>query len=156
MLVVSAGFKTIGVDLHRFCWIWYFLLIWEYFAWLQRFGRLGWVRIDVGIFDELGLLNLIVFFGFYGFELFGYIWVRFNWFGWICTDLGWLERITVDLEDRYKFVFVGFGRVHWIRVEMATYLNGSGKIWMALSGFDWIWGKIVGFCWIWVQIRVDF
>ena len=51
----------------------------------------------------------------------------------------------MDLEDRYKFVFVGFGRVHWIRVEMATYLNGSGKIWMALSGFDWIWGKFVGF-----------
>ena len=22
---------------------------------------------------------------------------------------------------------------------MATYLDGSGKIWMALSGFDWIW-----------------
>ena len=44
----------------------------------------------------------------------------------------------MDLEDRYKFIFVGFGRVHWIRVEMATYLDGSGKIWMALSGFDWI------------------
>ena len=38
---------------------------------------------------------------------------------------------------------------------MATYLDGSGKIWMALSGFDWIWGDLVGFGWIWAQIRVD-
>ena len=30
---------------------------------------------------------------------------------------------------------------------MATYLDGSGKIWMALSGFDWIWLDLV-------QIRV--
>ena len=22
---------------------------------------------------------------------------------------------------------------------MTTYLDGSGKIWIALSGFDWIW-----------------
>ena len=36
-------------------------------------------------------------------------------------------------------IFVGFGRVRWIRVDMATYLDGPGKIWMALSGFDWIW-----------------
>ena len=62
----------------------------------------------------------------------------------------------MDLEDRYKFVFVGFGRVHWIRVEMATYLNGSGKIWMALSGFDWILWGLVGFGWIWVQKCVEF
>ena len=62
----------------------------------------------------------------------------------------------MDLEDRYKFVFVGFGIIHWIRVEMATYLNGSGMIWMALSGFVWIWGDLVGFSWIWVQIIVDF
>ena len=61
----------------------------------------------------------------------------------------------MDIDDRYKFVF-GFGRVRWIRVEMATYFVGCGKIWMALSGFDWIWGDLVGFCWIWVQIRVDF
>ena len=46
----------------------------------------------------------------------------------------------MDLEDRYKFIFVGFGIIRWIRLDMATYLNGSGKIWMALSGFDWIWG----------------
>ena len=137
MLVVSAGFATVRVDLHRFCDI--FLLIWAYFTWLQRFGKLGWVRIDLGIFGELGLLNLIGSFDFYGFELFGWIWVDFNRFAWICADLGWLERIAVDLEDRYKFIFVGFGRVRWIRVEMATYLDGSGKILMALSGFDWIW-----------------
>ena len=45
----------------------------------------------------------------------------------------------MDLEgERCKFIVVAFGRVRWIRVEMATYLDGSGKIWMALSGFDWI------------------
>ena len=88
-------------------------------------GRLGWVRIDLGIFGELGLVNLIGLFDFYGFELFGWIWVDFS-------------------------------RFDWIRVGMATYLDGSGKIWMALSGFDWIWGDLVGFGWIWVQIRVDF
>ena len=66
----------------------------------------------------------------------------------------------MDLEDRYKFVFVGFGRVHWIRVDMATYLNGSGKIWMALSGFDWIWGNLLdfagsGFRFVWIS-KLDF
>ena len=58
----------------------------------------------------------------------------------------------MDLDDRYKFIFVGFGRVRWIRVEMATYLDGSEKIWMALSGFDWIWLNLAGsgcrFVWI--------
>ena len=53
-------------------------------------------------------------------------------------------------------IFAGFGRFRWIRVGTATYLDGSGKIWMALSGFDWIWADLVGFGWIWVQIRVDF
>ena len=53
-------------------------------------------------------------------------------------------------------MFAGFGIIRWIRLDMATYLDGSGKIWMALSGFDWIWGDLVGFGWIWVQIRVDF
>ena len=51
-------------------------------------GRLGWVRIDLGIFGELGLVNLIGLFDFYGFELFGWIWVDFNRFAWICADLG--------------------------------------------------------------------
>ena len=41
-------------------------------------------------------------------------------------------------------------------LEMAAYLDGSGKIWMALSGFDWIWAHLVGIGWIWVQIRTDF
>ena len=45
----------------------------------------------------------------------------------------------MDLEDRFNLIFVGFGRFRWICVEMATYLDGSGKIWMTLSGFDWIW-----------------
>ena len=62
----------------------------------------------------------------------------------------------MNLEDRYKFIFARFGIIRWIRLDMATYLDGSGKIWMALSGFDWIWGDLVGFGWIWVQIRVDF
>ena len=62
----------------------------------------------------------------------------------------------MDLEDRFKLIFVGPGRFHWIRVKKATDLNGSGKIWMTLSGFDWIWGDLVGFGWIWVQIRLDF
>ena len=62
----------------------------------------------------------------------------------------------MDLEDRYKCIFVGFGIIRWIRLVMATYLDGSEKIWMALSGFDWIWGDLGGFGWIWVQIRVDF
>ena len=34
---------------------------------------------------------------------------------------------------------MGLGRFRWIRVKMATYLDGSGKILMALSGFGWIW-----------------
>ena len=51
----------------------------------------------------------------------------------------------MDLEDRFKLIFVGFGRFRWIRVKMATYLDGFGKIWMTLSGFDWIWPDWVGF-----------
>ena len=47
--IVSVGFDI-------------FLLIWAYFTWLQWFGRLGWVRIELGIFGELGFLNLIGFF----------------------------------------------------------------------------------------------
>ena len=45
-------------------------------------------RIDLGIFGELGLVNLIGLFDFYGFELFGWIWVDFNRFAWIYADLG--------------------------------------------------------------------
>ena len=57
----------------------------------------------------------------------------------------------MDLEDRFKLIFVGFGRFRWIRVEMATYLDGSGKIWMTLSGFDWIWLDLLGFGWVWTS-----
>ena len=62
----------------------------------------------------------------------------------------------MDLEYRYKLIFCGFGRFRLIRVGMATYLDGSAKIWMSMSGFDWIWVDSIGFGWIWVQIRVDF
>ena len=58
----------------------------------------------------------------------------------------------MDLEDRYKCVFVGFGRVHWIRVEMGTYSNVLVKIWMALSGFVWIWGVV---CRILLDLSAD-
>jgi len=50
----------------------------------------------------------------------------------------------MDLEDRFKLAFVGFGRFRSIRVEMATYLDGSGKIWLTLRGFDWNWADLVG------------
>ena len=35
---------------------------------------------------------------------------------------------------------------------MATYLDGSGKILMALSGFDWIWRDLD---WIWLDLGAD-
>ena len=47
--MVSAGFKTIRVDLHRFCWN---------FVFFVDLGSLEWIRIDLGIF-EFGLVNLI-------------------------------------------------------------------------------------------------
>ena len=71
--------------------------------------------------------------------------------------MGRLERITDDLEDRYKLIFVGYGRFRWIRVEMATYRDGSRKIWMTLSGFDWIWADLVDFGrrYLWIS-KLDF
>ena len=45
----------------------------------------------------------------------------------------------MDLEYRCKLIFSGFGRFRLIRVGMATYLDGSGKIWMALIRFGRIW-----------------
>ena len=147
MSVVAAGFVTIRIDLHRFCWIWYSFLIWAYFTWLQewqvgvgsdRFRNIWWTW-----FGESDWICLI----FYGFELFGWIWADFNRFAWICVDLGWLERIAVDLEDRYKLIFVGFGRFRWIRLGMAIYLDGSGR-------FGWLWSALIGFVWIW--LGVDF
>ena len=41
----------------------------------------------------------------------------------------------MDLGDRFEEVFVGFGRLCWIRVKVATYLDVSGKIWLDLVGF---------------------
>ena len=63
----------------------------------------------------------------------------------------------MDLEDRFKLIFVGLGRFHWIRVKMATDLDGSGKIWMTLSGFDWIWADLVDFGrrYVWIS-KLDF
>ena len=64
----------------------------------------------------------------------------------------------MDLEDRIKLIFVGFGRFRWIRVEMATYFDGSGKIWLTLRALIQGIGRIrldmgadtcgfqVGFC----------
>ena len=63
----------------------------------------------------------------------------------------------MDLEDRFKQIFVGFGGIRWIRAKMATYWDGSGKIWMTLSDFDWIWTDWVGFgCrHVWIS-KLDF
>ena len=155
MLVVSAGFKTIQVDLHRFWWIWYVFIhlgrfymistIWQIGVGSDRFRNVWWTW-----FGETDWICLI----FHGFELFGWIWVDFNRFAWICVDLGWLERIAVDLEDRYKLIFVGFGRFRWIRLGMAIYLDGSrrfGWLWAALIGFGRIWLDLVGFGWVWTS-----
>ena len=51
----------------------------------------------------------------------------FNRLDCICVDLGCFERLTMDLEDRYTLIFVGFGRFHWTRVEMAKSLDGSAR-----------------------------
>ena len=63
----------------------------------------------------------------------------------------------MDLEDRCKLIFVRFGRFRWIRVEMATYLYGSGKIWMTLSGCDWIRADldVLGRTYVWIS-KFDF
>ena len=57
--MVSAGFKTIRVDLHRFYWILRFV------GDLGRFYMISTIwhidRIDLGIFGKLGLVNLIGF-----------------------------------------------------------------------------------------------
>ena len=74
----------------------------------------------------------------------GIVWVDLadsKTFDGICVDLGWddLKGLRYS-EDRSKLIFEGLGRFLWIRVKMATDLDGSRKIWMTLSGFDWIWG----------------
>ena len=52
---------------------------------------------------------------------------------------------------------MGLGRFHWIRVKMETDLDGSGKIWMTLSGFDRIFADFVGFGrrYVWIS-KLDF
>ena len=69
-----VGFRFVWVDFIGLSWIQdlrrfgsicigsteslYLLLIWADFTRFQRFGRLKWIRIDLGIF-EFGLVNLI-------------------------------------------------------------------------------------------------
>ena len=112
-----------------------------------------WVRIDLGIF-EFGLVNLIgvVRYSFMDSSCSGIVWVDLadsKTFDGICVDLGWddLKGLRYS-EDRFKLIFEGLGQFLWIRVKMATDLDGSRKIWMTLSGFDWIWG-------IWLVLGAD-
>ena len=82
----------------------------------------------------------------------------FSRFDGICVDLGWddLKGLRYS-EDRCKLIFEGLGRFLWIRVKMATDLDGSRKIWMTLSGFDWILRDLVGFGrrYVWIS-KLDF
>ncbi len=57
----------------------------------------------------------------------------------------------MDLEDRFKLIFIGFGGFRWIRVKMATYLDLED-----LNEFERLRLEFRGFGWIWAQIRVDF
>ena len=74
---------------------------------------MGW--IDLGIFGEL---DWSIWFGDLNWICFIFLWIRAVWvnlggfhrFAWICVDLGWLETIAVDFEDRYELMFAGFGR----------------------------------------------
>ena len=54
----------------------------------------------------------------------------------------------MELENTLKSIFVRFGRFRWIRVDMATYLDVSGKIWLTLSA-------LVGIGWIWLDFGAD-
>ena len=63
----------------------------------------------------------------------------------------------MDLEDRFKFIFVGFGRFRWIRVKCVKII--WRHIWMRLEDLDdseRLCLDLGGFGWIWAQIRVDF
>ena len=91
--------------------------------------RLGWVRIDLGIFGELGLLNLIGFFDFYGFELFG--WISIDSLGFALTwhdlkGLRWIKRTDIIL-----FCWI------W-RISLDSCRNGNifGWVWEDLDGFE--------------------
>ena len=104
----------------------------------------------MGLF-EFGLVHFIgvVRYSFMDSSCLGIVWVDLadsKTFDGICVDLGWddLKGLRYS-EDRFKLIFEGLGRFLWIRVKMATDLDGSGKIWMTLSGFDWIWADLVGF-----------
>ena len=81
--MVSAGFKTIRVDLHRFC-----LVLMTFFVDVGRFYMISTIwhidRIDLGIFGELDLVNLI--------GLFDFLWIRAVW-----VDLGGFQSIRMDL-----------------------------------------------------------
>ena len=88
ILVVSAGFKTIRLICIRSAGSKYLLLIWVDFIRFQRFGRLGWIRIDLGIF-EFGAMNLIRVVRF--FLLIRAVWVDlvdFSRLDGTCVDLG--------------------------------------------------------------------
>ena len=58
MFVVSAGSKTILLICIGSAGSIYLLLIWADFIRFQRFSRLAWIRIDLGIFG-FGWVNLI-------------------------------------------------------------------------------------------------
>ena len=136
----------------------YLLLILVDFIWFQRFGTLEWFRMDLGIF-AFGLVNLI---GVVRFSFMDSICLggsgRFQYIRWdLWLGMGWLEWLRIDSEDRFKLIFVGLGRFHWIHVKMATDFDGSGKIWITLSGFDWIRADLVGIgrrC-VWIS-KLDF
>ena len=55
--MVSAGFKTIRVSLHRFCFFNFIFVDVGRFYTISTIWQMGWVRIDLGIFGELGWRN---------------------------------------------------------------------------------------------------
>ena len=53
--MVSAGFKMIRFDLHRFCWI---LIMFVDLGSFDKISTIWQIGVDLGIF-EFGLVNLI-------------------------------------------------------------------------------------------------
>ena len=128
------------VDLVRFYTI---SAIWQSGVVSDRFGNIwSW-------FGELDWNCLF----FCEFELFGSIWADSNGFDWICVDLGWLERLTMDLEDRFKLIF---WRILKISLDSCKSCNIFGWVLEDLADFERLWLEFGGFGWIWAQIRVDF
>ena len=86
--------------------------------------------MDLGIF-EFGLVNLIgvVRFSFMDSSCLGGS-GRFQCIRWdLCRlGMGWLKRLAIDSEDIFKLIFVGLGKIHWIRVKWQ-------QIWMGLGRF---------------------